>query len=201
MPPAGFRCTVRAQVVVMKKIDRIFVYIVGFVVGALMVSIILKRRAFKDETRVDPWVMHNAAAVEAGAEPLPARIPEVMQVGRILDFGYLPNEANAAQKVWHLNFDESYPYVRVVEDLSTGELSYMAADQILIELAEGVDVTALIPMLDELGLRLRMFNRKDRIAVVGVLNTKIDAVPMTIEALQPYAAFFSSVGPDSLQFN
>jgi hypothetical protein len=185
----------------MKKADRIFVYIVGFVVGSLMVSMILKRRALKDETRVDPWVTHNAAAVEAGAEPLPAGIPEVMQVGRILDFGYLPNAANAAQKVWHLNFDESYPYVRVVEDMPSGELAFMAADQILIELADGADVTALKPMLDELGLRLRMFNRKDRIAVVGVLNTQIDAVPLTIEALQPYAGLFRSAGPDNLQFN
>jgi hypothetical protein len=112
----------------------------------------------------------------------------------------LPSEAEAQSKVWHLNFAESYPYVRVEEDLSTGEFSYMAADQILIELTEGVDVTALKPMLDELGLRLRMFNRKDQIAVVGVLSTQIDAVPATIEAVRAYAELFRAVGPDVIEF-
>ena len=185
----------------MIKKDRIFVYIVGFVLGSLMVSMILKRRAHAQQTGVDPWVTHNAAAVAAGAEPLPAAIAEAMQVGRIVDFGYLPQDAPATQKVWHLNFEESYPYVRVVEDLGSGALSYMAADQILIELAEGQDVTALKPMLDALGLRLRMFNRKDGIAVVGVLNTQIDAVPMTIAALQPYADRFRSAGLDVLRFH
>ncbi|CAA6693732.1 MULTISPECIES: hypothetical protein [unclassified Lentimonas] len=184
----------------MKKFDRIFVYIVGFILGSLLVSMIMKRRALKEEASVDPWVTHNAAAVEAGAEGLPVGLPEVIQIGKILDFGYLPNEEEAHSRVWHLNFAESYPYVRVVEDLSTGEFSYMAADQILIELADGVDVTALKPMLDELGLRLRMFNRKDQIAVVGVLSTQIDAVPVTIEALQPYSELFQSVGPDVIEF-
>ena len=90
--------------------------------------------------------------------------------------------------------------MRVVEHLSTGEFSYMAADQILIELADGVDVTELKPMLEALELRLRMFKRRDQIAVVGVLSTDIDAVPATIEALQPYAELFRSVGPDVIVF-
>ncbi|MFQ3224135.1 MAG: hypothetical protein ACI8Z5_000378 [Lentimonas sp.] len=184
----------------MKKFDRIFVYIVGFILGALLVSVIMNRRTLKEEASVDPWVTHNSAAVAAGAEPLPDTISAAMKSGKILDFGYLPSEAEAQSKVWHLNFAESYPYVRVEEDLSTGEFSYMAADQILIELTEGVDVTALKPMLDELGLRLRMFNRKDQIAVVGVLSTQIDAVPATIEAVRAYAELFRAVGPDVIEF-
>ena len=184
----------------MKKFDRIFVYIVGFILGSLLVSMIMKRRAVKEDASVDPWVTHNAAAVEGGAEGLPEGLPEVIQIGKILDFGYLPNEEEAQSRVWHLNFADSYPYVRVEENLSTGEFSYMAADQILIELADDVDVTALKPMLDELSLRLRMFNRKDQIAVVGVLSTGIDAVPATIEALQPYSELFRAVGPDVIEF-
>lgn len=195
-----FRFTVRADCGVMKKFDRVFIYIVGFVLGSLLVAAIMNRRAIREENRVDPWVTHNAAAVEAGASALPDGIAEAIKVGKIIGFGYLPSEADAEVKVWHLNFAESYPYVRVVESLSTGEFTYMAADQILIELAEGVDVTALKPMLDDLELRLRMFNRTDQIAVVGVLNTEIDAVPATIEALQPYAELFRSVGPDMIEF-
>jgi len=172
----------------------------GFVLGSLLVAAIMNRREIREENRVDPWVTHNAAAVEAGAEDLPEGMPEVIQRGKILDFGILPSAANPQTKIWHLNFDESYPYVCVVEHLPTGEFSYMAADQILLELADGVDVTALKPMLDTLDLRLRMFNRKDQIAVVGVLSTQIDAIPATIEALQPYSELFRSIGPDRIEF-
>jgi hypothetical protein len=184
----------------MKKWDRIFVYLVGFVLGTLLVFVILTRRTAKEEAAIDPWLLHNRAMIEAGAAPLPESVHASMQSGQILDFGYLPNAEAPMEKVWHLNFDASYPYVRVVETISTGALSYMAADQIVVELSEDVDVTALKPMLDELGLRLRMFNRKEHLAVVGVLNTDIDAVPETLKALQPYAHLYSSAGPDVIRF-
>lgn len=184
----------------MKQTDRIVVYIVGFVVGTLLVSVTMNRRALKKNRAVDPWLTHNAAAISAGAEPLPEAAPPAIRAGTIVDFGYLPNELQAQTKVWHVNFDESYPYVRIVEDVSTGAFAYMAADQILIELADGVDVTALKPMLDDLGLRLRMFNRKNHIAVVGVLTTGVDAVPATIEAVQRYPSLFQAVGPDLIEF-
>lgn len=184
----------------MKKWDRILVYLVGFVLGMLLVSVIMTRRAAKEETAIDPWVEHNRAVIDAGAEPLPETMHASMRTGKILDFGYLPSEAAPLKKVWHLNFADSYPYVRVVEDMATGELAYMAADQVVVELAEGIDVTALQPMLNQLGLRLRMFNRKERIAVVGVLSTRVDAVPATVEALQPFASLFSSAGPDVIRF-
>lgn len=185
----------------MSNRDRIIVFAIGFVLGMLLVSAILQRRA-KKETQLaeDPWLAHEAAIVEAGAEPLPKNTPEAILYGKVIDFGYLPDESNADTKVWHLGFDKSYPYVRVTEEISTGKISYMAADQILIRLKDGVDVTALKPMLDDLGLRLRMFNRKEQVAVVGVLNTQIDAVPNTIKAVQPYSRLFQEAGPDVIEF-
>lgn len=99
-----------------------------------------------------------------------------------------------------LNFQKSYPYVRVVENLETGALSYMAADQIRVVLADEVDVTDLKPMLDELKIRLRMFNRKEQLVVLGVLSTEIDAVPATLEALKPWHSLFRQVGPDLIEF-
>ena len=45
-----------------------------------------------------------------------------------------------------------------------------------------------------------MFNRKEGLAVIGVLNTQIDAVPSTIEALQPWSDLFESVEVDVLRF-
>jgi len=185
----------------MKNSDRIVVYLVGFILGMLLVSWILSRRAEREEAAVDPWVAHNSEAVAAGdAEPLPAGMPASIHKGRIIDFGYLPDAEAPAERVWLLNFEKSYPYVRVVEDLSSGEFRYMAADQICIELGEGVDVTELKPMLDALGLRLRMFNRKERLAVVGVLHTRIDAVPATIEAVRPWGELFVAAEPDLLRF-
>ena len=185
----------------MSNRDRIIVFAIGFVLGMILVSTILQRRAQKEKhLEEDPWLSHKAAVVEAGAEPLPKSTPEAILSGKLIDFGYLPNKSNADIKVWHLSFDKSYPYVRVTEDISTGKINYMAADQVVIRLKKGVDVTALKPMLDTLGLRLRMFNRKEQVAIIGVLNTQIDAVPVTIKAVQPYADLFQTVGPDIIEF-
>lgn len=184
----------------MNNRDRILVYLVGFGIGMLLVWMILSRRAAKEESAVDPWVTHNSAAVAEGAEPLPAAVPASIHKGKIIDFGYLPSSGEPEQKVWLLNFEKSYPYVRVVENIESGAFSYMAADQISIELADGVDVTSLKPMLDELGLRLRMFNRKENLAIVGVLHTGIAAVPETIEAVQPWSQLFLTAEPDLLRF-
>lgn len=184
----------------MNNRDRILVYIVGFGIGMLLVWMILERRTAKEEAAVDPWVEHNAEAVADGAEPLPAAVPASMHKGRIIDFGHLPNVDAPEQKVWLLNFEKSYPYVRVVEDLNSGVFSYMAADQISIILPDDVDVTALKPMLDELGLRIRMFNRKENLVIVGVLHTGIAAVPETIEALQAWSDLFVSAEPDVIRF-
>ncbi|MFU8848723.1 MAG: hypothetical protein ACNA77_08405 [Opitutales bacterium] len=184
----------------MKSNNRIIVYFAGFLMGMLLVSLIMSRRAAREQAAVDPWLEHNVAMVEAGAEPLPERVPASIQAGRMIDYGLLPNETEPRERVWLLNFKESYPYVRVVEEMASGALSYMAADQIKIELADRVDVTELKPMLDELGLRLRMFNRKEKIAVVGVLHTGISAVPDTVDAIQPWAELFEEAEPDWILF-
>jgi hypothetical protein len=184
----------------MKNSQRVMVYLVGFILGSLLVSMILSRRTSKGEAAVDPWVIHNTEAVAGGAEPLPDHMPASIQKGRIIGFGYLPDEEAAEERVWLLNFDKTYPYIRAVETIATGEFSFMAADQISIHLADGVDVTKLKPMLDQLGLRLRMFNRKEDLAVIGVLNTQIDAVPATIEAVQQWSYLFEFAEADLLRF-
>ena len=180
--------------------QRIAVYFVGFLLGMLLVSGILSRRAAREQERADPWVGHNAAMVEAGAAPLPGAVAGPIRDGRMIDYGTLPESGEPEERVWLLNFDKSYPYVRLTEDLLSGELRYMAADQVVVELAAGVDVTALKPMLDELGLRLRMFNRKEGIAVVGVLHTGIAAVPETLAALEPWAELYAEAEPDWILF-
>jgi len=184
----------------MKTADRTLVYFGGFVLGMLLVSMILSRRAARDEARTDPWLAHNAAMMEAGAEPLPEQVHPSIHEGLIIDFGYLPNEEMAQERVWLLRFDQSYPNVRVVEDVTDGTIAYMAADQIKLTMREGIDVTKLQPMLDALGIRLRMFNRKERIAVVGVLNTSLTAIPDTIESLKPWADLFERSEPDWILF-
>ena len=184
----------------MKNNERLSVYFIGFILGMVMVSFIMMRRAAREQAAEDPWMMHHEAVEAAGVEPLPDRVEAVMLQGQVLRFGYLPNAEAARERVWLLNFKESYPYVRVVENLDTGALSYMAADQIKIILAEGVDVAALAPMLDTLHLRLRNFNRKHRVVVLGVLNADIDAVPATLNAIHPWGRFFEFAGPDLLEF-
>lgn len=175
-------------------------YFAGFLMGMLLLSLIMSRRASREQARADPWLDHNVAMVEAGAEPLPERVPASIQEGRMIDYGLSPDATDPRERVWLLNFKESYPYVRVVENMATGDLTYMAADQIKLSLAEGVDVTALKPMLDQLGLRLRMFNRKEGIAVVGVLHTGIAAVPDTLDAIQQWLELFEKAEPDWILF-
>jgi hypothetical protein len=185
----------------MKTRERIFVYLIGLGIGILIVSMLLSRRADKAERSVDPWLAHNKAIISEGAaEPLPETLPRALKEGEILEFGYLPVDSEApSERVWILNFDASYPYVRVVQSLESGALEMTAADQIVIHLKPGVDVTELSPMLEALGLRLRMFNRKEDLAVVGVLNTDLDTVPATIKALQPWAELFASAEPDYIR--
>ncbi|MFP4156284.1 MAG: hypothetical protein ACLFU4_01555 [Opitutales bacterium] len=184
----------------MRGNQRIGVYFVGFLLGMLLVSGIMTRRAAREQARADPWVGHNAAMIDAGAAPLPENVAGPMAQGRMIDYGTLPEAGAPQEQVWLLRFEGSYPNVRVTQELASGELRYMAADQVVVELAPGVDVTALKPMLDQLGLRLRMFNRKERIAVVGVLHTGIAAVPDTLEAIAPWGELFVRAEPDWILF-
>lgn len=184
----------------MTNVDRFKVYGLGFVFGIVLVSLIMGRRASQEEQAVDPWYDHRAQAEASGAEPLPEGVEVSLLKGEVLRFGYLPTEDAPVERVWLLNFRKSYPYVRVVETLADGTLGYMAADQVKVTLAEGVDVTDVKPMIDTLGVRLRMFNRKERAVVLGVLHTGIDAVPDTLEAMAPWGELFSEAGPDWIRF-
>ncbi len=175
--------------------ERIGVYVFGFVLGSLLVSAVLMRRAAREETSADPWQDHSRAAAVAGAEPLPRAVPAALLSGAVVDYGQLPGGGTA----WVLTFDESYPFVRVERD-AAGEMHYMAADQVVVKLAEGVDVTALNPVLDALGLRLRMFSRRERAAVVGVLDTRLDAVPRTVQALNERLGASGEARPDMIVF-
>jgi hypothetical protein len=184
----------------MGNAKRIFVYMGGFVIGMMLVSMILSRRSAKEASQVDPWLEHNQNMIQAGAKPLPDGVPDSIRAGLVINFGELPSAEAPEQAVWMVTFEESYPFVRVVQDLSIGAFSYMAADQISIKVADGVDLAELKPMLDELGLRVRMFNRKEDLMIVGVLSTALDAIPATIEAVQPWSELFSSVEPDYIRF-
>jgi hypothetical protein len=185
----------------MKNSDRIFVFFVGFLIGLGIVSAILMRRSAREEAAtVDPWTRHLEAAAAAQFEPLPPEVQPAMVRGHVIRFGYLPNPEDPRERAWIMNFDDSYPYVRIVENLQDGTLRYMAADQIKVKLAEGIDVAELSPALDSLGIRLRNFNRKHGIVVVGVLDTELEAIPRTIAALEPWAELIESAEPDTIRF-
>jgi len=126
----------------MTSSNRMGVYFGGFILGMVLVSFIMMRRAAQEERAADAWADRTAEAAAAGYEPLPESLPEALRRGVVIDFGYVPDEAAAARRVWILHFRKSYPFVRVVEDLATGDLGLMAADQVVFELREGRDVTA-----------------------------------------------------------
>ena len=184
----------------MKNGERIVVYSLGFILGMALVSVIFMRRAaFRDTTSdsiEDPAYLATVAKMEA----LPQDVESVMLKGQILDFGYLPSDLDRQQRVWLLQFKKSYPHVRVVQSLESGALMYSAADQIKLTLRPEIDVTDLSPMLQALELRLRNFNRKHNIAIIGVLDTKIDAVPRTIAAIRKWNHLYQSADPDFIIF-
>ena len=182
----------------MTNSNRMGVYFGGFFLGMLLVTFIMMRRAADEERAADAWADRSGEAVAAGYEPLPEALPAPLRRGVVIDFGYLPNQAEAVRRVWILHFRKSYPFVRVVEDMATGELDMMAADQVVFELAEGHDVTELQPMLDQLGLRVRNFNRRENVLVTGVLDRSINAVPTTLEAAEPWAELFETARPDTI---
>ena len=100
-----------------------------------------------------------------------------------------------------MEYKSSYPFVRIVENVSKETLEVMAADQILIHLKEGVDVTDFQPMFEALGLNVRMFNRDRAIMVISVLNRELDAIPQTLKALGPWKNLMDSASPDYIQVN
>jgi len=90
--------------------------------------------------------------------------------------------------------------VRVVWSAQTDAFTYMAADQVVIQMREGVDVAALKPALDQLGVRIRMFNRRENVAVIGTISSGANAVPDTLLALEQFADLFISATPDPIRF-
>ncbi len=184
----------------MNSRDRYIVFGVGFFIGLIIVSILLSWRAAQEAVAVDPWMSGDREGLDSGVLSIPDSVHESIRKGQIIRFGTLPVDAKPTERVWLLNFEKSYPYVRVVESIEDGSLTYMAADQVLIKLKADVDVTQLKPMLDSLELRLRMFNRKEHIAVVGVVSTEIDAVPETLNALLPHSDLFEEATADFIKF-
>ena len=184
----------------MKNSERFVVYSLGFILGMLLVSAIFMRRSAFRHTTSDSIQDLVFLATDARIEALPQDVESVILKGQILDFGYLPSDLDRQQRVWLLKFKKSYPHVRVVQSLESGALTYSAADQIKLTLRPDIDVTDLSPMLKALELRLRNFSRKHNIAIIGVLDTKIDAVPRTIEAIRKWSHLYQSADPDFIIF-
>ena len=80
----------------MKNSERFTVYIVGFLAGMVIVSMIMSRRAAREEVHEDPWHQHNEQIEAVGAEPLPETVHPAMLRGDVLRFGYLPSEEDSA---------------------------------------------------------------------------------------------------------
>ena len=171
----------------------------------MLVSLLMSRHAAEEDAPppAEGWVAASPAV--ADAPPLPEGVPEALRGGTLLRYGRLEDAPEASadsagDRVWVLSFDANYPFVRVVEDADDGGLRYMAADQVVVRLAENTDVTKLKPMLEALGVRLRMFNRGEKIAVIGVVGIGIAAVPDTLRAAAPYSELFREIRPDWIRF-
>jgi len=181
----------------MKQKDRFYIFGIGVLLGCVLVSLMMNRREASREMARESW--SHVPAESAGADGVPAlpeELAEAMRAGKVLYF----EEAGDGSKVWVLGFTDSYPYVRVVEDSETGSLRYMAADQVVVELADGVDVSAMRSVARDLRVNVRMFNRRENRVVIGTVVSGAQAVPETIAALEPYADLYKSAQPDYILF-
>ena len=177
----------------MKLWDRILIYGIGFAIGTLALSFYWQIKSAQSETEHQRAQDYSVSETEL---PLPESLPEVFTQGRVRLCGLLTNAEGEQESIWIMEYKKSYPFVRIVKNHLRGTLEIMAADQVLLRLKEGVDVTDLQAALNALGLRVRMFNRDEQVVVVSVLNDGLSAVPNTLEALEPWSDLFESSTPD-----
>ena len=177
----------------MKQTDRILIYIVGFTIGSLLIFTYLRNKNIERKLSIESRIDDSGSISDY---QFPDALPSVFRKGIILTSGELLNHNNQREIIWILEYSDSYPFVRIVYNLDMGTLEIMAADQILLHLNKGVDVTRLSSTLKELGLFVRMFNRSESILVVSVLNMGLHGVPETIEAFRPATHLIKSIKPD-----
>lgn len=177
----------------MKLWDRIIIYGIGFAIGTTIVSFYWQ---FKSAQREAERPRQQKYTNTHNQLPFPQSLPEVFLQGQVLASGSLTNAEGEKESIWIVEYKKSYPFVRIVENQVRGTLELMAADQVLLYLNDGVDVTDVQPALDALGLRVRMFNRDERVIVLSVLNDLLNAVPSTLEALEPWSDLFELSTPD-----
>ena len=182
----------------MKQTDRIVIFIIGFAIGTFLVSVYFENKSLKKE-QAEEEILSAWSALGEGVPQLPKSLPDVFLKGSLMASGTLMNVNGEQENIWIMEYKSSYPYIRIVENIAEQTHEVMAADQLLIYLKEGVDVTDFQPMLRELGLNVRMFNRDKNIMVIDVLSRELDAIPQTLEALSPWKSLFESASPDFIQ--
>ena len=74
--------------------------------------------------------------LEIWSPGVPQHVHPVLLKGRVIDCGFLPDSIDPVEKIWIVRFDKHYPFVRVVQDINTQELNYMAADQVIVQVLE-----------------------------------------------------------------
>lgn len=177
----------------MKLLDRIIIYGIGFAIGTVVISFYWQMKSAHSDAKQDMDRAHSEIEMEL---PFPESLPQVFAQGRILLSGSLKNAEGEVESIWIVEYKKSYPFVRIVQNHTRNSLEIMAADQILLYLNKGVDVTDLQPALNALGLRVRMFNRDEHVMVVSVLDNSLNAVPQTLEALEPWSYLLESCSAD-----
>ena len=73
----------------MRNSERVSVYFVGFIIGMVIVSMLLARRASAIKSRIPGMPTTNKRP--RPAEPLPAGVEPTLVQGAVLRFGYLPD--------------------------------------------------------------------------------------------------------------
>lgn len=174
--------------------EKVGVYAMGLVLGIVLVSLIQRERRSGEESGGRFLGKAIESMIESsGLRNLPEGSPDYLRESRLLDYLLtLPDASGRFEYIWILEVEEGYPRVRVIEQLEqrgpeepwvSQGFSIMAADQVLVQPAPGVEPEALDPYLQSLSWSRGDFFAGPQAWVVQLDESAPLSVPKAIRRL------------------
>lgn len=154
--------------------ERVTTFLIGIVLGCLVVAGLLQRRNHRQSQHEQ---IYNAPVPE-WAEALPKAVPEILHRGKILQF---EKKEGPITRSWILEYERNYPFVLIQENTnqSPPKYQYIAADSIHTTPKSGATYKDYREQLKDLKLFPREHHKKQNVIIVGIHQEK-----PTIEGLQ-----------------
>ncbi len=161
--------------------ERVTTFLIGIVLGCLVVAGLLQRRNHRQSQHEQ---IYNAPIPE-WAEALPEAVPEILHRGKILQF---EKKEGLLSRSWILEYERNYPFVLIQEDSTSSppEYKYIAADCIHTTPKPHATYKEYREQLKELKLFPREHFKKQNVILVGIHQEKptIEGLHTALEKLK-----------------